>query len=182
MARITLTVTRHVFLDFFELREQPFGETPDPRYIYQSATHREAIASLAYGIEERRGFLALVAEPGMGKTTVLFHLLEWLRGSARTAFLFQTQCNPRELLCYLLEDLGTDTQGKDLAWIHERLKEVLILEASAGRRLVVFIDEAHNLSESTLESIRLLSDFENPSSKLIQIVLAGQPQLADKLA
>lgn len=182
MARITLTVARHVFLDFFELREQPFGETPDPRYIYQSATHREAIASLAYGIEERRGFLVLVAEPGMGKTTVLFHLLEWLRGSARTVFLFQTQCNPRELLCYLLEDLGTETDGKDLAWIHERLKEILVLEANAGRRLVVFIDEAHNLSESTLESIRLLSDFENPSSKLIQIVLAGQPQLADKLA
>jgi TonB family protein len=171
-----------MFLDFYKLREQPFGETPDPRYIYLSPTHREAIASLAYGIKTGRGFLALVSEPGMGKTTVLFHLLECLRESATTAFLFQTQCNSRDLLCYLLADLGIDTHGRELAWIHEQLNKLLIREASIGRRVVVFIDEAHNLSESTLESIRLLSDFENPSSKLIQIVLAGQPQLAEKLA
>jgi TonB family protein len=171
-----------MFLDFYELREQPFGETPDPRYIYLSPTHREAIASLAYGIKMGRGFLALVSEPGMGKTTVLFHLLESLRESASTAFLFQTQCNSRDLLCYLLADLGIDTHGRELAWIHEQLNKLLIREASIGRRVVVFIDEAHNLSESTLESVRLLSDFENPSSKLIQIVLAGQPQLAEKLA
>jgi TonB family protein len=171
-----------MFLDFYKLREQPFGETPDPRYLYLSPTHREAIASLAYGIKTGRGFLALVSEPGMGKTTVLFHLLECLRESASTAFLFQTQCNSRDLLCYLLADLGIDTHGRELAWIHEQLNKLLIREASIGRRVVVFIDEAHNLSESTFESIRLLSDFENPSSKLIQIVLAGQPQLADKLA
>jgi general secretion pathway protein A len=171
-----------MFLDFYKLREQPFSDTPDPRYVYLSLTHREAIASLAYGIEAGRGFLVLVAEPGMGKTTLLFHLLEWLRKSARTAFLFQTQCGSRALLRYLLADLGIDAQGKELAWMHEQLKEVLISEAGVGRRLVIFIDEAQNLRESVLETVRLLSNFENSRSKLIQIILAGQPQLADTLA
>lgn len=178
----TETASRRMFLDFYKIREQPFGETPDPRYLYLSPTHREAIASLAYGLDQGKGFLALVAEPGMGKTTLVFHLLEWLRESARTVFLFQTQCDSRGLLCNILSDLGIDVEGKELAWIHERLNQVLINEASVGRRLVVFIDEAQNLSEPTLETVRLLSDFENPRAKLIQIVLVGQPELADKLA
>jgi general secretion pathway protein A len=171
-----------MFLDFYKLREQPFSDTPDPRYVYLSETHREALASLFYGIETGRGFLALIAEPGLGKTTLLFRLLEHLRSSVRTAFLFQTQCDSSELLCCLLADLGIDARDKDLAWMHEQLKKVLIGEASAGKRLVVFIDEAQNLSEPVLETVRLLSDFENPRSKLMQIVLAGQPELADKLA
>jgi len=171
-----------MFLDFYKIREQPFDETPDPRYLYLSPTHREAIASLAYGLDAGKGFLALVAEPGMGKTTLVFHLLEWLRESARTVFLFQTQCGSHGLLCNLLADLGIDAQGKGLAWMHEQLKEVLINEARIGKRLVVFIDEAQNLSESALETVRLLSDFENPRSKLMQILLVGQPELAEKLA
>jgi general secretion pathway protein A len=171
-----------MFLDFYKLREQPFSDTPDPRCVYLSQTHREALASLFYGIETGRGFLALIAEPGMGKTTLLFHLLEHLRSSVRTAFLFQTQCDSRELLRYLLADLGIDARGKDLPWMHEQLKRVLIAEANAGKRLVVFIDEAQNLDEPVLETVRLLSDFETPRSKLMQIVLAGQPELADKLA
>src|SRR5438105_8537841 len=171
-----------MFLDFYRIREQPFGETPDPRYLYLSSTHREAIASLVYGLDSGRGFLVLVAEPGMGKTTLVFHLLEWLRESARTVFLFQTQCGSHGLLCNVLADLGINAEGKGLSWMHERLKELLINEASVGKRLVVFIDEAQNLSESALETVRLLSDFENPRSKLIQIVLIGQPELADKLA
>ena len=170
-----------MFLEFYKLREQPFSDTPDPRFLYLSPTHGEALASLFYGIETGRGFLAFIAEPGMGKTTLLFQLLESLRGSARTAFLFQTQCDSRELLRYLLADLEIDTREKNLAWMHEQLKRVLIGAASAGKRFVVFIDEAQNLSESALETVRLLSDFETPGSKLMQIVLAGQPQLADKL-
>jgi TonB family protein len=171
-----------MFLDFYKIREQPFGETPDPRYLYLSPTHREAIASLGYGLDAGKGFLALVADPGMGKTTLVFHLLEWLRESARTVFLFQTQCGSRGLLCNLLADLGIDAHGKGLAWMYEQLKEVLIDEARLGKRLVVFIDEAQNLKESALETVRLLSDFENPRSKLMQIVLVGQPELAEKLA
>ena len=170
-----------MFLEFYKFREQPFGDTPDPRYVYFSRTHREALASLFYGIEMGRGFLALIAEPGMGKTTLLFHLLEQLRSSARTAFLFQTQCDSRELLRYLLADLEIDARDKDLASMHEQLKQVLIGTASEGKRFVVFIDEAQNLTDSALETVRLLSNFETPRSKLMQIVLAGQPQLAEKL-
>jgi general secretion pathway protein A len=171
-----------MFLDFYNLKEQPFPETPAPRHLYLSATHREALASLYYGIETGRGFLALIAEPGMGKTTLLFHLLEGLKGSARTAFLFQTQCNARGFLRCLLSDLGIEAEGMNLGSMHEQLKVVLIREANAGRRVLVFIDEAQNLRDSTLETIRLLSNFETTRSKLMQIVLAGQPQLAEKLA
>src|ERR1700694_2277801 len=102
-----------MFLDFYRLREQPFGVGPDPKYLYFSPSHREALASLFYGIETGRGVLALIAEPGMGKTTLLFRLLEHLRSSVRTAFLFQTQCDSSELLRYLLADLGIDARDKD---------------------------------------------------------------------
>jgi general secretion pathway protein A len=100
-----------MFLDYYHLREQPFGVTPDPRYLYLSGTHREALASLYYGVEAGRGFMALIADPGMGKTTLLFQLLGQLRKSADFAFLFQTQYNSREFLRYLLLDMGLDAGG-----------------------------------------------------------------------
>jgi general secretion pathway protein A len=136
---------------------------------------------LFYGIETGRGFLALIAEPGMGKTSLLFQLLERLKGSIRSAFLFQTQCDSRELLRYLLEALGIDSQEGDLVQLHSRLNQFLLAEATAGRRVVVFIDEAQNLSDSVLETVRLLSNFEATDRKLFQIVLAGQPELARRL-
>jgi general secretion pathway protein A len=170
-----------MFLDFYRLREQPFGVGPDLKYLYFSPSHREALASLFYGIETGRGFLALIAEPGMGKTSLLFQLLERLKGSIRSAFLFQTQCDSRELLRYLLEGLGIDSQEADLVQLHARLNQFLLTEARAGRRVVVFIDEAQNLSDSALETVRLLSNFEATDRKLFQIVLAGQPELARKL-
>src|SRR6202140_5146333 len=100
-----------MFLDFYGLREQPFGVTPDPAYLYASRTHSEALASLSHGIADDRGFLALIAEPGMGKTTLLYKLLEDLRDYARTVFVFQTQCDSRGLFHYILHDLGIDAQG-----------------------------------------------------------------------
>jgi len=171
-----------MFLDFYGLREQPFGVTPDPRYLYLSVGHREALASLIYGVESGRGFMALVAKPGMGKTTLLFQLLERLRSSAQTVFLFQTQCESREFLRYILADLGFDPREQDLVTLHRQFNEVLIREKRAGKRFVLAIDEAQNLNESVLETIRLLSDFETPRDKLMQIIVAGQPQLAQKLA
>ncbi len=171
-----------MFLEFYGLHEQPFGVTPDPRFLYISSTHREALSSLYYGLETSRGFLTLIAPPGMGKTTLLFHLLERLRSTAHTAFLFQTQCDSRELFRYLLSDLGIDAGDQNLARMHEKLNEVLINDARAGKRFILVIDEAQNLEDSVLETVRLLSDFETPQAKLMQIVLAGQPQLADKLS
>lgn len=171
-----------MFKEFFGLREQPFGVTPDPRYLYLGPGHREAMASLFYGIEANRGFLALIAKPGMGKTTLLFHLLEKFRSRARTAFLFQTQCSSREFMRFLLAEVGIDSQGKDFVQMHEEFNRCLIQEARAGRRFIVVIDEAQNLDPSVLETVRLLSDFETPQAKLLQIILSGQPELAAKLA
>jgi general secretion pathway protein A len=172
-----------MFLNFYGLREQPFGVTPDPRFLYLSPAHREALASIFYGIDAERGFLALIAKPGMGKTTILIHLLQRFRSTARTAFVFQTQCTSREFLRFLLLELGCQVNGEqDLVTMHEQFNRCLLQEAQAGRRFVVVVDEAQNLDASVLETIRLLSDFETPQAKLLQIVLSGQPELADKLA
>ena len=171
-----------MYLKYYGMREHPFGVTPNPHYLYLSPAHREALASLIYGLEAWRGFMALIAKPGMGKTTLLFKLLERLGNSARTAFLFQTQCDSREFFHYLLSDMGIDSKGQDLARMHDQLNGVLLAEARAGRRFVLIIDEAQNLADSVLETVRLLSDFETPRAKLMQIILAGQPQLAEKLA
>lgn len=171
-----------MYLKYFGFREQPFGVTPDPRFLYLSAAHKEALASLYYGIEAGRGFLGLIARPGMGKTTLLFHLLEKFRSSARTAFIFQTQCNSREFMRFLLSELGYEGDTQDFVRMHEEFNRRLLQEARAGNRFIVVIDEAQNLDASVLETVRLLSDFETPRAKLLQIVLAGQPELADKLA
>src|SRR5437870_6132640 len=170
-----------MFLNFYRLREQPFGVTPDPRFLYFSPAHREALASLFYGIETGRGFLSLVAQPGMGKTTLLFQLLKRWKGYVHSAFLFQTQCDSRELLRYLMEDLGLDSQDRDIVRMHTDLNDFLSRETKAGKRVVLLIDEAQNLSDSVLETVRLLSDFEAPDRKLLQIVLAGQPELEQRL-
>src|SRR5258708_7843075 len=171
-----------MFLNFFGLREQPFGVTPDPRFLYLSSAHRGALASLFYGIESDLGFLALVAKPGMGKTTLPFHLLEKFRSSARTAFLCQTQCTSRQFMRFLLGELGFETDRQDFVRSYEEFNKYLLQEARAGNRFLVVIDEAQNLDASVLKTVRLLSNFETPRAKLLQIVLAGQPELADKLA
>src|SRR5438309_3584595 len=170
-----------MFLDFYHLREQPFGVTPDPAYLYPSRTHCEALDSLTEGIRGDRGFLELIAEPGMGKTTLLYQVLEGLRETSRAAFLFQTQCNSREFFQYLLSELGVDSMGMGLVAMHNKLNEMLFAEMLAGKRFVLIVDEAQNLDDSVLETIRLLSNFETSNTKLLQIVLAGQPQLGEKL-
>jgi general secretion pathway protein A len=171
-----------MFLEFYGLREQPFGVTPDPRFLYLSPGHREALASIYYGVESGRGFMALIAKPGMGKTTLLFHLLERFRHSARTAFLFQTQCSSREFMRFLLAELGVESRDQDFVRMHEEFNKLLLQEVRAKRRFIVVIDEAQNLDATVMETVRLLSDFETPRAKLLQIVLSGQPELADKLA
>jgi general secretion pathway protein A len=171
-----------MYLSFFGFREEPFGVTPDPRFLYLSAAHRESLASLYYGMEATRGFLALIAKPGMGKTTLLFHLLERFRTTAHTAFLFQTQCDSREFMRLLLGELGYEEDTQDIVRMHDELNKRLLQGAQAGRRLMVVVDEAQNLEPPVLETLRLLSNFETPQAKLMHIILAGQPGLADKLA
>lgn len=168
-------------LSFYGLTQQPFDVTPDPSFLYPSSSHTDALTSLKQGIEHFRGFMMLVAEPGMGKTTLLHKLMEELNEFARVVFLFQTQCTSRELLCYILNELQVDHTGMDAVAMHRALNQALLEEMLRGRRFVLIVDEAQNLEEPVLETIRLLSDFETTHSKLIQIVLAGQPQLAETL-
>jgi general secretion pathway protein A len=172
-----------MYLRYYGFKEQPFGVTPDPRFLYLSPAHREALASLYYGIDAGRGFMALIARPGMGKTTLLIQLLRKFESAARTAFIFQTQCTSREFMRFLLTESGCEIRGdQDLVNMHKEFNQCLLQEARAGRRFILIVDEAQNCDPSVLETIRLLSDFETPRAKLMQIVLAGQPELADKLA
>jgi len=171
-----------MILDYYKLAESPFGDTPNPKFLYFGAQYREALASLMVGTESNRGFLAVIAQPGMGKTSLLYEYLDRMRDKARTAFVFQTDCDSREFIRHILLDLGIDAAGKDLPAMHEMLNGVLTQEAQAGRRFILVIDEAQNLEEKTLESVRLLSNFETPWTKLMQIILVGQPQLARRLA
>ncbi|HLK33357.1 MAG TPA: TonB family protein [Terriglobales bacterium] len=171
-----------MYLKYYGLREEPFGVTPDPRFLYASPTYREAQATLEYGIRSGRGFTALVAKPGMGKTTLLFHLLEQYSNIARTAFIFLTQCDSREFMRYLISELGADAPSTDFVRLHEQFVQLLTRDAHAGKKVIAVVDEAQNLDVSVLETVRLLSDFETPRAKLLHIILTGQPELADKLS
>jgi type II secretory pathway predicted ATPase ExeA len=171
-----------MFLDFYGLREQPFGMTPDPAYLFASRTHSEALAALSLGITDTRGFLTLIAEPGLGKTTLLYQLSEEMRDSSRIVHLSQTQCNSHEFIEYILQDLGVETKGMGLVAMHGQLNEILFEELLAGKRFILIVDEAQNLDDSVLETVRMLSNFETHNAKLLQIILAGQPALAAKFA
>jgi general secretion pathway protein A len=168
-------------LDYYKLEELPFGVTPDSRYLFLTPTYKEALDSLVYGIESGCGFVALIATPGLGKTTLLFEILNILRDKARIVFLFQTVSTPLDLLRSLLSGLGVrDLQG-GLVDMQIRLKDLLTEQYRLGKRVVLVIDEAQNLDDSVLELVRMLSNFETARDKMIQIVLAGQPQLAENI-
>ncbi len=169
-------------LRYFGLTDNPFGVTPEPRFLYPTGTHREALASLKYGFYSNRGFTALVAPPGLGKTTLLHAFLAEIRATARTVYLFNIdgQCSPKELIGSVLRDLGI-APASDASELYNQLNASLAEEARAGRIVVVVVDEAQNLSEAALELLRTLSNFETASAKLIHIVMAGQPQLSEKL-
>lgn len=168
-------------LDYYKLEELPFGVTPDSRYLFLTPTYKEALTSVVYGIEAGCGFVALIATPGLGKTTLLFEILNILRDKARIVFLFQTISTPLDLLRSLLSGLGErDLQGS-LVEMQIRLKDLLTEQYRLGKRVVVVVDEAQNLDDSVLELIRMLSNFETARDKLIQIILSGQPQLAENI-
>jgi general secretion pathway protein A len=168
-------------LEYYKLQEQPFGVTPDSRYLFLTQIHKEALQSVIYGIESGCGFVALIATPGLGKTTLLFQTLDILRDKARIVFLFQTISTPLDLLRALLSGLGVRDLRGSLVEMQVRLKDLLAEQYRAGKRVVLVIDEAQNLDDSVLELVRMLSNFETARDKLIQIVLAGQPQLAENI-
>jgi Type II secretory pathway, component ExeA (predicted ATPase) len=170
-------------LQHFGFQEDPFRVGPDARYLFPSKTHLEALSSLENGFYNNRGFLAIIAPPGMGKTTLLYRFLEDTRDTARSTFIFDmdAECEPRDFVGYILRDFGISPASSS-SEMHKQLSEALIKETEMGRKCVVVIDEAQNLSDAVLERVRLLTNFENSQGKLLQIILSGQPQLTEKLA
>lgn len=182
MATVPGSTVVSQMLEFYGLREHPFGVSPDPRFLYPSFQHREAMASLIFGIESQVGFAALIAEPGAGKTTLLFDILQRYRDRASTAFIFNTQCSGPELLRQVVLELqvpGADGE-RDPLRLHQLFTEY-VADRLRTKPVVIIIDEAQNLENSALETLRLLSNFEAANRKLLHIILAGQPQLASKL-
>jgi general secretion pathway protein A len=170
-----------MYLSFYGLLEAPFGPTPDPRFLFQSARHREALAQLIYGVRERKGFLVLTGEIGTGKTTLLRTLLEKLDVTTPVAYVHNSALPMEGLLEYILHDWGVKPRGTSHIQRFIELNEFLIEQHRQSRSPVLMIDEAQNLSLESLEAIRLLSNFETTRQKLIQILLVGQPELRDKL-
>ena len=169
-------------LDFYKLAEPPFGVTPDPEFLYLGKTHREALASLLHGLTAGRGFTALIAGAGMGKTALLRLIVQKLQDSTRVAFLPHAHRTPRELLANLLMTLGAESADDSFLAMHSKLNEALVREHNAQKRFVVVIDEAQDLGEPALELLRVLSNVETQREKLLHFVLSGHPQLAEKLA
>src|SRR5213594_4179632 len=170
-----------MYLTFYGLTEKPFNATPDPRFLYMSPGHREALAQLLYGVQERKGFIVLTGKVGTGKTTLLRALCQRLNGQSAISFVVNSTLPFDELLEYVLEDLGIAKRGESQARRFIALNNFLIERERAGQNTVLIIDEAQNLDAATLEKIRLLSNFETATSKLLQILLVGQPELKAKL-
>jgi putative secretion ATPase (PEP-CTERM system associated) len=166
---------------FYRLRERPFALTPDPDYLYPSRVHQEALNYLRYGIESHAGFIVITGAIGSGKTTLLQTLLRGLDNRTTVARLMNTLLDPRELVESAMIDFGLDPAGGSKPAMLKKLGEFLVAERSAGRLVLLVIDEAQNLSLPALEEIRMLSNLETEKSKLLQIVLIGQPDLRDKL-
>src|SRR5882672_1653791 len=170
-----------MYLSFYGLREAPFAPTPDPKFLFQSSRHREALAQLLYGVRERKGFIVLSGEIGTGKTTLLRTLLERLDRDTHVAYVHNSALGIEGLLEYMLQDWGVKSTGVTHAQRLFELNEFLIDQHRQDLSPVLVIDEAQNLSVPTLEAVRLLSNFETSSQKLMQILLVGQPELRDKL-
>ncbi len=166
-----------MYTEFYGLREKPFALSPDPRYLFLADSHREALAHLLYGIEHGEGFIAITGEVGTGKTTLCRTLLQRIEPGTEVAFIFNPQLSALELLQAINAELGLATDGLGRRELMEQLNRFLLAKKAEGRRVLLLIDEAQNLAPDTLEQVRLLSNLETDTSKLIQIILIGQPEL-----
>ena len=172
-----------MYQSYYGLAEMPFNITPDPRFLYLSPTHQEALQHLLYGLQERKGFIVLVGEVGCGKTTLCRRLLNELDGSHwDTALVLNPRINETEMLKAILSELGETPQSDGLHDLIVQMQQVLLQRITDGREIVLIIDEAQNLSFEVLEQIRLISNLETDTQKLLQIILMGQPELKDILA
>ncbi len=171
-----------MYEEFFGFSSAPFSLTPDPSFFFAHRSHEEAASILRFGVEQRRGFMLLTGEVGMGKTTLCRLLLDQLGPRVRTALIFHPALTPIELLKSIADDFGIETKIKGKKALLDALNEVLLSGLPTGHNAVVVIDEAQNLSVECLEEIRMLSNLETPQEKLLQIILVGQPELREKLA
>ena len=171
-----------MYKDFFKLADYPFGVTANPKYLYWSRGHEEALSFLIFGIEMRKGFILLTGEIGAGKTTVCRALADTLSSAHQTAFVFNPNLSELELLETIVEDFGSKPLKRTRKGYFDALNKFLIERNQQGQTAVVIIDEAQNLSRRALEQVRLLSNLESIEAKLLQIVLVGQPELRDTLS
>src|SRR5271157_261529 len=173
-----------MYLSFFGLSEKPFAITPDPRYLFLSERHAEALAHLLYGINEAGGFIQLTGEVGTGKTTVVRSLLSRLPHHADVAVILNPRITPAEFLLTICEELGVTIGEPDRSSVKamvDALNRKLLSAHAEGRRVIVIVDEAQNLSADVLEQVRLLTNLETATQKLLQIILIGQPELRELL-
>jgi general secretion pathway protein A len=171
-----------MYLEHYGFREAPFNITPDPRFLYFSGRHREALEHLLYGIRERKGFVQITGEVGAGKTTLCRAALELLGPTFRTALILNPVMSSTQLLRTILVELGLKVPGRiDRVAYLEMLNEFLLAQVPKGEDVVLIIDEAQDLSPELLEQVRLLSNLETDRQKLLQIVLIGQPELRSML-
>lgn len=166
---------------FFGLSESPFNLTPDPRFVFFSQQHNEALSALRYGVESRRGFIQITGEIGTGKTTLCRTFLDRLEGKVHSALVFNPQLSEFELLQTIVEDFGITPPGNRRKDYFDSLNLFLLEEFEKGYNAIVIIDEAQLLCPRALEQIRLLSNLETATQKLLQIILVGQPELRDLL-
>jgi general secretion pathway protein A len=170
-----------MYLTFYGLIRPPFEMTPDPGFLYLGDTHREGLATLVYGVRSRKGFVMLTGEVGTGKTTLLHALLAQLDASTDSAYIFNPCLEPLDFFRLLFDDLGIAEKCTSKAEYLLALNHYLIDRLQSDRTVLLIIDEAQNLSREMLEEVRLLSNLETPNSKLIQILLVGQPELGEIL-
>ncbi len=170
-----------MYENYFGLKETPFSMTPDPRFLYYSRHHKEALSSLIYGIETRRGFLQLTGEIGAGKTTLCRTLLSKFGNTIHTALILNPRLSELEMIQTIADDFGVKPAGPKRKHYFDALNRFLLEETEKGYNAVVIIDEAQLLSVKTLEQIRLLTNLETTTKKLLQIVLVGQPELKEFL-
>jgi general secretion pathway protein A len=166
---------------FYGFKEKPFEITPDPRFLYLSENHKEALAQLTYAVGEKKGFTVITGEVGTGKTLLVQTLLGRLNGNVRTAYLFNPRLNSTDFLQYICEDFGLNGHNKSKGEHIAQLHHFLTACYANNENVVLIIDEAQNLDPELLEEVRLLTNLETPKKKLLQIILLGQPELNDIL-
>jgi general secretion pathway protein A len=170
-----------MYQEYYGLSAPPFNITPDPRYLFFSRRHRQAFEHILFGISERKGFIQITGEIGAGKSTLCRKVLEELREGYATALILNPVMTPIQLTRSVLRELDLDDSGNDRIRLVERLNDFLLERAHAGEAVVLFIDEAQDMSDELIEQVRLLSNLETDEHKLLQIVLIGQPELRDRL-